>query len=344
MPIDRLSALTGIKNAAGPVSANEIADIAGAPEICCDSMSAPPDIYRTGHLICVTAAFRSPVSVVRATEAVMKFRDILAIVVSGAPETNVVAMAQQLAEQNSGRVSGLMVARMPALIMTEGWVASPVWENIREHAQAGLNADLDQLRRRLSTQAPLGSVESVLLEDGQSSSSIAIRARHYDLVVMNRPETDGQQRLVESVLFDSGRPVMLVPPKWAPCPIGRNVIVSWTPTREASRALNEADDLLSGAYLVTILTVDMDRTESDCRNAGGEIAAHLARRGLSPRTCVIAPVGRTEAKAVLDHAAAIEADLIVMGGFGNSRMSEFIFGGMSREMIRTASLPILLAH
>lgn len=274
----------------------------------------------------------------------MKLRDILAIVTSGGPQDSVVALSQQLSMQNRGRISGLAVSWMPALIMTEGWVASPVWEDVRKHAQVGLETEREQLQRRLEAGQAPGAVASELLEDGQAASAIAARARHHDLSVVGCPQTDAEQRIVEAVLFESGRPVLLAPRAWRPRPIGERVVVAWKPTRQAARALSDAEDLLLQACRTVLLTVDMDHTEDECRVAGSDITAHLKRRGVNAEACAIAPIGRTEARAVLDHAVAIDADLIVMGGFGRSRMSEFIFGGMTREMVRSANIPVLMSH
>lgn len=274
----------------------------------------------------------------------MKFRDILAIVTSGSAQDSVTALSSQLASQNHGRVAGLVVSWMPSLVMAEGWVASPVWENVREHVQKQLDADRRDLERRIAGGPSPGVIASELLEESQSAAAIAERARHYDVSVIACPQTDLERKAVEAALFESGRPVLLAPGAWQPRPIGRRIVVAWKPTREAARALSDAEDFLQHASQVVLLTVDMDGAEDDCRGSGADIIQHLERSGVAASACAIAPVGRTEARSVLDHAAAIDADLIVMGGFGRSRMSELIFGGMTREMVRTASIPVLLSH
>ena len=275
----------------------------------------------------------------------MKFRDIFAVASSGATHDSAVAVAQQLAIQNDGKVSALQVAWMPALIMAEGWVASPVWGDIRAQAAARLTLDLDALNARLKAGLPAtGTVEGELLELGLFADAVAVRARHHDVTVVGCAQTDAQRRLAEAALFASGRPVILAPVAWKPRDIGRNIVVCWKPSREAARALAEADDLLAHAYRVAVVRVDVDHAEDDCLAAGGDIAAHLGRRGVAVQSCVLAPLGRSEARAVLDHAAAVDADLIVMGGYGRSRMSEFVFGGMTREMLRSTNIPILMAH
>ena len=274
----------------------------------------------------------------------MKFRDILAIATSGSDDS-AIAVAGQLAQQNGGRLSAFLATWMPPAIMAEGWVVSPVWGNVRAQVGAQLQADLAKLRSRLEMgMNPVDRVDGEALEPGQYPDAVAIRARHCDVTVVGCASSDVQSSLVEAALFGSGRPLLLAPPRWKPRKIGHNIVVAWKPTREAARALAEADDLAAHAHQITVVRVDTDHTETDCQASGGAIAAHLERRGLSARSCVVAPIGRSEARSILDHAEAIDADLIVMGGFGRSRMSEFIFGGMTREIMRSATIPVLLAH
>ena len=77
---------------------------------------------------------------------------------------------------------------------------------------------------------------------------------------------------------------------------------------------------------------------------GVDITAHLARRGVKVQLANLDSMGRTDASVIDEHALAVDADLIVMGGYGRSRMSQFIFGGMTREMLKTARVPVLMSH
>lgn len=275
----------------------------------------------------------------------MKFRDILAIAASGEDSESILALARQVAEQNDGRVSGLLVAWTPPLLMADGWIATPVWANPESETRARLDEQLASLRASFNrSTAKTGAIDGELLAPGQPAACVATRARHHDLSVLGCPRTDAAQQLVEAALFESGRPLLLAPAAWKPRPIGRTIVVCWKPTREASRAIAEAGDFLAGAHRIVVLTVDTHRDASDCQSAGGAIADHFARCGRSVEMCAIAPLARSEARAVLDHAEAIGADLIVMGGYGRSRVSELIFGGMTREMLREASIPVLMAN
>ncbi len=116
-------------------------------------------------------------------------------------------------------------------------------------------------------------------------------------------------------------------------------------SREAARALAAAGDLLERADRVTVATVDAKPSEDGYGpHPGVDISTHLARHGVQPELINLDSTGRSETKAILDQALAVNADLIVMGGYGRSRMSEFIFGGVTREMLKTSNVPILMAH
>lgn len=274
----------------------------------------------------------------------MKFRDILAIEQSGR-HTAVNAIACQLAHQNDGAVTSLLVAAMPALIMTEGWLAAPVWDQARRELQTQLDARLGEIRRQLDAHpARVRQLESTIIESDEDIAALVNRARHHDVCIVGAPRTGAEHRLVEALLFNTGRPVILAPDRWEPQPLGRSVIVAWKPTREAARALAEADDLLSCAFRRVILQVDTgDDADKRCQ-AGEAVVEHLKRRGITAENRVIACVGSSEAEAILAYAEAASADLVVMGAYGRPRATEFIFGGVTRDVLTETRLPILMAH
>jgi nucleotide-binding universal stress UspA family protein len=93
------------------------------------------------------------------------------------------------------------------------------------------------------------------------------------------------------------------------------------------------------------VTVDAKPSENGYGDhPGADITAHLARRGLKVELVNLDSLGRSHAQTIQDHAIAVKADLVVMGGYGRSRLSEFIFGGLTREMLQTSDIPVLMAH
>jgi len=276
----------------------------------------------------------------------MKFTDILAIVSSGSDSEPVIAAAEQLALQNTGQVSGLVIGWMPPVSLSvEGWAVSPVWGDAAEDSRKQLSAELERVKNRIQRTDLAGGVQSELLELGVGRTVTGMRGRHADITVVEQPRTDFGDAIVEGALFESGRPVLIVPPTWKPRQIGKSALVCWKPTREAARALGDADDLLLGARQVTVVTVDARPSHDGYGpRPGVDITAHLARRGVKVQLANLDSMGRTDASVIDEHALAVDADLIVMGGYGRSRMSQFIFGGMTREMLKTARVPVLMSH
>jgi nucleotide-binding universal stress UspA family protein len=122
-------------------------------------------------------------------------------------------------------------------------------------------------------------------------------------------------------------------------------VVAWDASREATRALSEAQPLLEAAEKVYVLTVDAKpKMFGHGDQPGANIAAHLSRRGLPTEVRNVDGLGRTPAIAISEEAVALGADLVVMGAYAHSRLREMVFGGATRDLLRTATLPILMAH
>jgi len=178
---------------------------------------------------------------------------------------------------------------------------------------------------------------------GESDVFIGSHGRVFDLVVLGRPGRAPQNPRMaplEAALFESGRPVLIVPPT-PPKELGRNVLVAWNGSTEQARTNAFAMPLLRGADEVTVLTVEGGTTPGP---TGDEVALHLVRHGVPASAVTIAPNGRTTGEAILDHAQALGSDLIVKGAYAQSRLRQMIFGGATRHILGNATLPVLMAH
>ena len=278
----------------------------------------------------------------------MRFRDILSFV-AGRADEHVISLAEQLAEQNSAYVSTLVANWRPsATAAVDPWTIGPAWSELVAGAERHLGIAVAEVQARLERNQDVQKPESMLIELGRARMTVGSRARHADIAIVGRPtkaDAEGAHALVEGALFYSGRPVLVAPPEWKRRQIGRRILVCWKPTREAARALGDADDFLVNASKVTVATVDARPSEYGYGPVpGADIAAHLARRGVTVDVANLDSLGRDETPAILDQALALDADLIVMGGYGHSRVGEFIFGGVTRDMLKTSTVPLLLAH
>jgi len=171
-------------------------------------------------------------------------------------------------------------------------------------------------------------------------------ARRFDVAIVGQaePETSAVEEIIaESALFESGRPVIVVPYiQKAPLKL-ENVMVCWDGSRSAARAIADAMPLLAKSGRVEVVIVTNERGKQD-EIEGADIGAHLARHGLNVEIKRTALGDIDVADVLLSHAADSGSDLIVMGGYGHSRLREFVLGGVTRSILRSMTAPVLMAH
>ncbi len=183
--------------------------------------------------------------------------------------------------------------------------------------------------------------------DPAEDSFIGNRGRVFDLIALGRPGSSAQNPRMaplEAALFESGKPVLIVPPT-APKSIGRNVLVSWNRSTEQAHTNAFALPILRLAEQVTVLTVEGGATAGP---SGEDAALHLRRNGVKATALTVKPGSRTGGEATgeitLEHAASLGCDLLVKSAYTQSRLRQMIFGGATRHVLAKATLPILMAH
>lgn len=168
-------------------------------------------------------------------------------------------------------------------------------------------------------------------------------ARAFDVSIVGRPgaaPAPGATALFESLLFDSGRPVLVVPPG-APGAIGRRIAVAWNGSSETARTIAYAMPLLSEADTVTVIEVTGVGVAGP---SAADIALQLTRHGLSvtARTCELK--GRSSGAAFLEETIATGADLMIKGAYTQSRLRQMFFGGATAHLLANTTIPMLMAH
>jgi nucleotide-binding universal stress UspA family protein len=179
---------------------------------------------------------------------------------------------------------------------------------------------------------------------GRRDELIPGRARVSDLAVLPRSHDQAPLELgavLEATLFGAGRPLLIVPPAGAPAP-GRTIAIAWNGGTEAARAVGWALPFLESASAVHCLTAPTRRTSAA---VAGDLAEYLGWRGIAcGQHAVAAQEGETVGAALLRIASEVGADLLVMGGFGRSRLSELVLGGVTRHALAEAAVPLLISH
>lgn len=171
-------------------------------------------------------------------------------------------------------------------------------------------------------------------------------ARLRDLTIVPAPEgEDFDHGYAESIVFASGRPTLVIPQtrKRADAFVLDTVMIAWDFSRPASRAVADALPILERAKRVYVVTVTNEKV-IDTKRSGAELAKYLARHGVVVVLDNVDAAGRAIGDVLRSCVASRNADLLVMGAFGHSRLRDFILGGATKSLIAQPPLPIFLSH
>jgi nucleotide-binding universal stress UspA family protein len=181
---------------------------------------------------------------------------------------------------------------------------------------------------------------------GDPAEFLIRRARAADLVILGQPDPDvpGDLDSPEDVILGCGRPVLVVPCKgWGFLgSIGDIVLVAWNGSREATRAVHDSLPMIAQTAALTLFSVFPDPEEDWL--LGGAVVEHLAHHGLDAMQESAEPEDVTASEAVLDRVRHVNADLLVMGAYGHSRLHEMILGSMTRDILQRMTVPVLMSH
>jgi nucleotide-binding universal stress UspA family protein len=231
----------------------------------------------------------------------------------------------------------------PAMLAGE---VPPAWiEEFRQEAQDAAQAAVAKFEaaaKRAGISAQAGWLQASLAGPAELFGRMA---RRFDVSVVRQAEPEritASPLMIEAALFETGRPVLVVPYiQKAGIKLDR-AMVCWDGSRSAARAIADAMPLLQRAKTVEVVTAS-EHGKSD-EVPGADIAQHLARHGLAVDVKqIVAPHLKT-ADVLLSHAADTAADLLVLGGYGHSRLREFVLGGVTRSILQTMTVPTLMSH
>jgi len=181
------------------------------------------------------------------------------------------------------------------------------------------------------------------LTEAADDAFLGSYGRVFDLVVLGRPGREPQNPRMaplEAALFESGKPVLIVP-STVPRVLARKVLVAWNGSTEQAHTHAFALPLLKMAEEVTVLAVEGGMTPGP---SAEQAAQHLRRNGVKAEALIVKPGARSTGEVILDQAAALGCDLLVKGAFTQSRLRQMMFGGATRHILAKATLPVLMAH
>jgi nucleotide-binding universal stress UspA family protein len=281
----------------------------------------------------------------------MALKDILVVLDGTAQSSTRLALAAGLARRHGAHLAGLFVVDIMLPVMAA--------------ADAGSGAVLGEMLDRMRTDslAEAARVEAEFAEtlrrdgiagewrlvEGVTPEQVALHARYADLAVLGQADPDGAPpgatAAIEAVLFDSGRPALVVPYAGSFPTLGERVLVGWNASAQASRTVHDALPVIAGAASVVVSAVNPRRgIDGHGEEPGADIARHLARHGVKVTVeHVVAPeIGAGD--LLLNRASEISADLLVIGAYGHSRLRETVLGGVTRTLLQQMTVPVLMAH
>ena len=166
-----------------------------------------------------------------------------------------------------------------------------------------------------------------------------------DLAIVGQGNEQGETSPWLPLLLGSGSPALVLPPHWRAPTFGTRAIIAWNASRESRRAMLDALPLLATSRVVTIVAVDPKcGVSGHGEEPGADVARYLARHGIRANVEQIDSAGADAGAIILSRTKALEADLIVMGAYGHSRFAEFVFGGVTRSVLKDMAVPVLMAN
>jgi nucleotide-binding universal stress UspA family protein len=274
-------------------------------------------------------------------------KDVVVNLTTGSSRGFAGEYAVSIAEAFSAHAAAIAFAYDPVLPPTlMGGIPADFIESQRAEAEAAASAAVaafEEAARRAGI-----SAESRMLTASVAAASDEFGriARRFDLAVVGQADPDKvtpDELIGETALFQAGRPVLIVPYIQKTGLKLDKVVVCWDGSRNAARALGDAMPFLGRAGTIEVLIISGERGKSD-EIPGADIGQHLARHGLEVEVKRIVATDTDVANTILSYVADSGADLIVMGGYGHSRLREFILGGVTRSILEAMTVPTLMSH
>ena len=178
--------------------------------------------------------------------------------------------------------------------------------------------------------------------DDSGPTAIGTIGRAYDLIVLPQPGALPKmpESVFETALFDSGRPILVVPPGSANM-VGKRILFAWNGSTESARAISLAMPVMAGAEAIEVLSVEGAMVPGP---SSAEIAESLRSHGLNVTSQHVKPGAKSAGQTIIDRAQSLGADLIVKGAYTQSRLRQMIFGGVTRDLILSSPLPVLFSY
>jgi nucleotide-binding universal stress UspA family protein len=274
-------------------------------------------------------------------------KDLVVNLTVGVDRDPAAQFAISIAAMFQAHIAGIAFSYDPVITPTvmdglsAAWVDTQRTEN-RASAQEAVDR-FEAASKREGLSAEHRIIEASL---GGAASLFGRIARRFDLSVIGQIDPERMipdDLLIESALFESGRPLVLVPYIQKGGIQLDRILACWDGSRNAARAIADAMPFLKRGKAIEIVIVASGSGKTD-ELPGVDLGEHLARHGLNVEVKRLVAAGVDVSNVILSYAADCAADFIVMGGYGHSRLREFVLGGATRGILASMTVPVLMAH
>ncbi len=275
----------------------------------------------------------------------MSYQDILVFLDDGSTNETRVNTGLHFAKRHDAKLTGVALATMkPRRVRTDSSkVRRRVSQEMAEQLVADFTAQADQQDVRSKTIIIAGDAD-------ESTSKMVHYSHNYDLLILRQPNPDQENysrltELSETVLLKSGRPILFMPYIGTEkCP-GNRVMITWDGTASACRAVHNALPLLHNASEVVLVIVENAKTRANVPAVAVDgFVEHLNNHGINLTVRRVLQGSYDIATVVLNEVADTATDLLIMGGYGKPSLQQKIFGGVTRSILSSMIIPVLMSH
>lgn len=273
----------------------------------------------------------------------MSFKTLLAVIQDKGDIERVLDHVLPLASRLKSHVIGIHAEPMALPYTTAIGFPDAEFMQVTAEVTKERAAELEKIfATRTATSGVSAEWRTMESLSGDSALCALASARATDLVIAAQTDpsqSSAQTANVDHLLFETGRPALFVPYAGPVTTVFTRILVAWNGTREASRAAFDALPFIMEADETEILIIDAPDDDADLPDgSGADIAAALARHGAHVTVTNESSSGIGVSAVIENRATEINADLLVMGAYGHSRLREFLFGGVTREVLK--SMPV----
>ena len=257
--------------------------------------------------------------------------------------------ATRLAGGHASHLIGITALAQQPASLQEGFAKGEALHEVIVRHQSVMAARALQLGQSLNDALNRHEVSGELrvISHAESSSESSLHALYCDLLVVSHPNIPASPLTwsAPQILQQSGIPILIVPRDWGDKPIGKKVLVAWNGSRQSRRAIADAMPMLINAEEVTLLIIDAERkAELHGDEPGADMAAYLARHHVKVNLQRVTSAGVPIAEVIVAHAKAAHCDMVVFGAYSRPKLSEALFGGVTRTLLSEVPVPLFVSQ